>query len=64
MFAPRQRRHYNSSDSENQTTNTHMQNNVLKAVVIVALALGAFGLGACQNRSTATTSAPASTYSK
>ena len=40
-----------------------MQTKMLKALMILALACGAFALGACQNR-TVETPAPASTYSK
>ena len=62
--APRRRRHYNGSRSETQKLIKNMQTKILKAVLIVAFACGALALGACQNRTAETTTAPASTYSK
>ena len=41
-----------------------MQTKMLKAVLFVVLTVGAFALGACQNRAVETAPAPASTYSK
>lgn len=41
-----------------------MQINMFKVVAVIIFACGAFGLGACQNRTATTETAPASTYSK